>query len=93
VEVEVEGERWVTDLHYEVLESDGEKSAGGRTKLKKRNVGSKGGSKEIAEQEKEVLRRAWEESEGCREDAMARRSIACFESLYHSFMLPRTAPR
>ncbi|KAF1939687.1 Pex24p-domain-containing protein [Clathrospora elynae] len=58
VEVEVEGERWVTDLHYEVLESEGERAGSGKGKLRKKE-GSKG-SKDIGEQEKEVLRRTWE---------------------------------
>ncbi|OAL44628.1 Pex24p-domain-containing protein [Pyrenochaeta sp. DS3sAY3a] len=58
VEIEIEGERWVTDLHYEVLESEGERT-GKRQKLKKK-VSSRTGSKDVGEEEKEVLRRAWE---------------------------------
>ncbi|KAH6625137.1 integral peroxisomal membrane peroxin-domain-containing protein [Boeremia exigua] len=47
VEVEIEGERWVTDLHYEVLGDE----EGGYSREGKGGVG---------EQEREVLRRAWE---------------------------------
>ena len=72
VEVEVEGERWVTDLHYEVLESDGEKANAAKAKLKKR-TGSKGGSKDIGDQEKEVLRRAWESHAPSRKGEWRRR--------------------
>ncbi|CAE7033633.1 hypothetical protein CFE70_004845 [Pyrenophora teres f. teres 0-1] len=71
VEVEVEGERWVTDLHYEVLETAGEQ-AEERAKLKKRGS-SKGGSKDIGDQEREVLRRAWEESKPSRKGEWRRR--------------------
>jgi len=71
VEVEVEGERWVTDLHYEALETEGEK-AEERAKLKKRGT-SKGGSKDIGDQEREVLRRAWEESKPSRKGEWRRR--------------------
>ncbi|KAA8621767.1 Pex24p-domain-containing protein [Pyrenophora tritici-repentis] len=67
VEVEVEGERWVTDLHYEVLETADEKA-----KLKKRGS-SKGGSKDIGDQEREVLRRAWEDSKPSRKGEWRRR--------------------
>jgi hypothetical protein len=72
VEVEVEGERWVTDLHYEVLESEGEKASAAKAKLKKRN-GSKGSSKDIGDQEKEVLRRAWESHAPSRKGEWRRR--------------------
>ncbi|KAF2822122.1 Pex24p-domain-containing protein [Ophiobolus disseminans] len=63
VEVEVEGERWVTDLHYEVLESGGKGH---------RKGGSKG-SKDVGEMEKEVLRRAWERSVPSRKGEWRRR--------------------
>ncbi|CAO2651876.1 Nn.00g001590.m01.CDS01 [Neocucurbitaria sp. VM-36] len=71
VEVEIEGERWVTDLHYEVLESEGEKDKN-REKLKKKVGGSKG-SRDIGEQEKEVLRRAWESHAPSRKGEWRRR--------------------
>lgn len=70
VEVEIEGERWVTDLHYEVLESGGEKE-GKREKLKKR-ISSKG-SKDVGEEEKAVLRRAWESHAPSRKGEWRRR--------------------
>jgi hypothetical protein len=70
VEVEIEGERWVTDLHYEVLESEGE--SGKRQKPKKRAGGSKG-SKDIGEEEREVLRRTWETSKPSRKGEWRRR--------------------
>jgi hypothetical protein len=69
VEVEIEGERWVTDLHYDELEdgdSRGMKSGKERTKLRKR-VGS--GS----DPEREVLRRAWEKSRPSRKGEWRRR--------------------
>ncbi|KAH8724048.1 integral peroxisomal membrane peroxin-domain-containing protein [Phaeosphaeriaceae sp. PMI808] len=73
VEVEIEGERWVTDLHYEVLESEGEKErTKKRDKLKKR-MGSKGGSRDIGAEEREVLRRAWESSRPSRKGEWRRR--------------------
>lgn len=59
VEVEVEGERWVTDLHYEELEDNA------KGKAKKRS-----GSKDL---EKEVLRRAWEQSKPTRKGEWRRR--------------------
>lgn len=58
VEIEIEGERWVTDLHYEILESEGER-IGKRQKLKKK-ASPRTGSKDVGAEEKEVLRRAWE---------------------------------
>ena len=76
VEVEIEGERWVTDLHYELLESedDSNKSAAARSAKKKRkSEGSKAGSSDFAEQEKEVLRRTWEESKPSRKGEWRRR--------------------
>jgi hypothetical protein len=72
VEVEIEGERWVTDLHYEVLESEGEKEKKERAKLKKR-VSSKGGSRDIGAEEKEVLRRAWDSHAPSRKGEWRRR--------------------
>lgn len=70
VEVEMEGERWVTDLHYEILESDGEQD---RAKHKpKQRLGSKG-SKDIGEEEKAVLRRAWESHAPSRKGEWRRR--------------------
>lgn len=72
VEVEIEGERWVTDLHYEVLESQEERAAQ-EARMRKR-VSSKGGSMDFAaDQEKEVLRRAWEESKPSRKGEWRRR--------------------
>lgn len=64
VEVEIEGERWVTDLHYEVLE-EGE--------VKKGHERRKGKSKDIGEQEREVLRRAWESGRPSRKGEWRRR--------------------
>ncbi|KAF2798214.1 Pex24p-domain-containing protein [Melanomma pulvis-pyrius CBS 109.77] len=49
VEVEIEGERWVTDLHYEVLEE----SDGGKGKKAK-------GKERGRDQEREALRKTWE---------------------------------
>jgi hypothetical protein len=72
VEVEVEGERWVTDLHYEVLESEEEKTSAAKARPNKRN-GSKGSSKDIGDQEKEVLRRAWENHAPSRKGEWRRR--------------------
>jgi hypothetical protein len=71
VEVEVEGERWVTDLHYEVLESEGEKE---REKVRRAKLQKKSkGSKDIGAEEKEVLRRAWETSRPSRKGEWRRR--------------------
>ena len=64
VEVETEGERWVTDLHYEVLE-EGEKPKGHDRK--------KGKSKDVGEQEREVLRRTWESGRPSRKGEWRRR--------------------
>ena len=61
VEVEVEGERWVTDLHYEVLEEG---------KGYDRKAGK---SKDVGEQEREVLRRAWESGRPSRKGEWRRR--------------------
>ncbi|KAH3951661.1 hypothetical protein HBI56_082680 [Parastagonospora nodorum] len=71
VEVEIEGERWVTDLHYEVLESDGEREKAKRARLQKK-PGSKG-SRDIGAEEKEVLRRAWESHRPSRKGEWRRR--------------------
>ena len=59
VEVEIEGERWVTDLHYEVLEDE----SPGRNKGKKRK----------SDPEQEILRRAWESSKPSRKGEWRRR--------------------
>ncbi|KAF9692956.1 hypothetical protein EKO04_008981 [Ascochyta lentis] len=67
VEVEIEGERWVTDLCYEVLD-DSPKSTERRDKTK----GGKG-SKDISEQERDVLRRAWESGRPSRKGEWRRR--------------------
>ncbi|KAF1924117.1 Pex24p-domain-containing protein [Didymella exigua CBS 183.55] len=64
VEVEIEGERWVTDLHYEVLD-DGNRD---RTKAHR-----KGKSRDVGEQEREVLRRAWESGRPSRKGEWRRR--------------------
>jgi hypothetical protein len=69
VEVEIEGERWVTDLHYEALESEGERKKQ-RDRLKKK---SSKGSKDIGEQEKELLRGLWEKSRPSRKGEWRRR--------------------
>lgn len=73
VEVEIEGERWVTDLHYELLESEDDKAASAKLLKKRKSNGSKGGSMDFAEQEKEVLRRTWEESKPSRKGEWRRR--------------------
>ncbi len=71
VEVEVEGERWVTDLHYEVLENDVEKD---KKKQKSRpKTHSRGNSKNVGEEEKEVLRRTWESHAPSRKGEWRRR--------------------
>ncbi|KAF1951225.1 Pex24p-domain-containing protein [Byssothecium circinans] len=71
VEVEIEGERWVTDLHYEELEdreSPSMKSGkSGRTKLRKKAVSN------ASDSEREVLRRAWEKSRPSRKGEWRRR--------------------
>lgn len=59
VEVEIEGERWVTDLHYEELE-------GGKSKDKKKRG-------KDSDSEREVLRRAWETSRPSRKGEWRRR--------------------
>lgn len=64
VEVEIEGERWVTDLHYEVLD-EGERPKGKDRRGK--------GSKDVGEQEREVLRRAWESGRPSRKGEWRRR--------------------
>jgi hypothetical protein len=73
VEVEVEGERWVTDLHYEVLEEGVEpkQRKRGGSWVGKNKEGNK--SKDVGEQEKEVLKRAWEESRPSRKGEWRRR--------------------
>ena len=76
VEVEVEGERWVTDLHYEDLDDVREKefsvrsgkSGKERSRLKKRSVGGVG-----SDSEREVLRRAWEKGRPSRKGEWRRR--------------------
>lgn len=71
VEVEIEGERWVTDLHYEVLESEGERE-GKRHKLKKKATLRSNG-RDVGEEEKEVLRRTWEHHAPSRKGEWRRR--------------------
>lgn len=76
VEVEVEGERWVTDLHYEDLDDVREKefsvksgkSGKERSRLKKKSVGGVG-----SDSEREVLRRAWEKGRPSRKGEWRRR--------------------
>ena len=63
VEVEIEGERWVTDLHYEVLDEGGAR----------KHERGKGRSSEVGEQEREVLRRAWERGRPSRKGEWRRR--------------------
>ncbi|KAF2014980.1 Pex24p-domain-containing protein [Aaosphaeria arxii CBS 175.79] len=60
VEVEIEGERWVTDLHYEMLEEDSPK-------------GKKGKKSKDKDPEKVVLRRAWESHKPARKGEWRRR--------------------
>lgn len=64
VEVEIEGERWVTDLHYEVLSADEE---GGSAKRK--------GKKKEKEKdsERELLKRIWESRRPSRKGEWRRR--------------------
>ena len=74
VEVEIEGERWVTDLHYEEIEGSAGESAGGKSKkdkekLKKRSVKEK----EARDSEKEALRRTWEQHKPSRKGEWRRR--------------------
>jgi hypothetical protein len=72
VEVEIEGERWVTDLHYEELsesENGNGKDRKEKEKLKKRGVKER----EDREREREVLRRAWEGSVPSRKGEWRRR--------------------
>lgn len=64
VEVEIEGERWVTDLHYEVLD-EGERPRPSNRKGK--------ASRDVGEQEREVLRRAWESGRPSRKGEWRRR--------------------
>jgi hypothetical protein len=61
VEVEIEGERWVTDLHYEVLEDSDE----GKGKKKAKTKGS--------DAEREMLRRTWESHRPSRKGEWRRR--------------------
>lgn len=68
VEVEIEGERWVTDLHYEALENDGEGS-----KAVKGEKTRKKGSRDVGAEEREVLRRAWEKGKMGRKGEWRRR--------------------
>ncbi|CBX98837.1 hypothetical protein LEMA_P080760.1 [Plenodomus lingam JN3] len=70
VEVEMEGERWVTDLHYEILESESKKES--KRQALKQRVGSKG-SRDVGEEEKAVLRRAWESHAPSRKGEWRRR--------------------
>lgn len=70
VEVEMEGERWVTDLHYEVLESEEEQE---RRKHKLHHRASAKGGKDSGEDEKAVLRRAWESHAPSRKGEWRRR--------------------
>ncbi|KAF2126858.1 Pex24p-domain-containing protein [Dothidotthia symphoricarpi CBS 119687] len=67
VEVEIEGERWVTDLHYEVLEHEGERRGGGGGKR------ANAGSRDVGEEERAVLRRAWESHAPARKGEWRRR--------------------
>jgi hypothetical protein len=66
VEVEMEGERWVTDLHYEVL-GDEERERRGHVR------GVSKGSRDVGEGEREVLRRAWESHAPSRKGEWRRR--------------------
>jgi hypothetical protein len=63
VEVEMEGERWVTDLHYDHIE---EKKKRHRKKLSKSGRGS-------GDDEREMLRRAWEKATPTRRGEWRRR--------------------
>ncbi|KAF2865532.1 integral peroxisomal membrane peroxin-domain-containing protein [Massariosphaeria phaeospora] len=81
VEVEIEGERWVTDLHYEVLEEGGGGSGLSGTaaragKGKKSDGGVEMGHKELerdSDPEREVLRRTWEQYKPSRKGEWRRR--------------------
>lgn len=65
VEVEIEGERWVTDLHYEVLSADEEGgSASGKPKK---------GKKKDRDSERELLKRVWESRRPSRKGEWRRR--------------------
>lgn len=66
VEVEIEGERWVTDLHYEVLERDEERGGG------RKGDGDRD-SKDVGEEEREVLKRTWESHMPARKGEWRRR--------------------
>lgn len=82
VEVEIEGERWVTDLHYEVLESEGEKERERKREKLKKKVSSKSGSRDIGKEEREVLRRAWESHAPSRKGEWRRRRwVRCVERM------------
>ena len=65
VEVEIEGERWVTDLHYEELEDASPKRRGKLRKGERKGAGS--------DSEREVLRRAWEMGRPSRKGEWRRR--------------------
>lgn len=68
VEVEVEGERWVTDLHYEDLEDVRDREGSVRSGKKKKSMGGAG-----SDSEREVLRRVWEKSRPSRKGEWRRR--------------------
>ncbi|KAF2689147.1 Pex24p-domain-containing protein [Lentithecium fluviatile CBS 122367] len=67
VEVEIEGERWVTDLHYEELE-DASPRGKGKGRVKRKEGGARG-----SDSEREVLRRAWEKGRPSRKGEWRRR--------------------
>ncbi|UPX17258.1 Peroxisome size and maintenance regulator [Ascochyta rabiei] len=72
VEVETEGERWVTDLHYEVLDSDDTAKSNPYDKTRRASVRDKS-TKDISEQERDVLRRTWESGRPSRKGEWRRR--------------------
>lgn len=70
----MEGERWVTDLHYEELELESGASVksgkSGKLRKEKKIRGSRGGA---SDSEREVLRRAWEKGRPARKGEWRRR--------------------
>lgn len=71
VEVEMEGERWVTDLYYEV--TDEEREGVKRKQKKQRGKGSKTEQEVMSDVEKEVLKRAYAENRLSRKGEWRRR--------------------
>ena len=79
VEVETEGERWVTDLHYQVLDPDLDaqreresREASRLSKLRPKHR-DRSNSEDVADEEKDVLRRTWESHAPSRKGEWRRR--------------------